>query len=131
MTNTTRNGTRHAEFEAIDEVLRGWQGEPSQLDLSRCRLYVTCEPCIMCAAALALVNIGSVVYGCSNDKFGGCGSVLDISSQGCGTCGGSHEPGAAYSCRAGLLAEEAIELLRRFYISGNPKAPRPHRPVLT
>jgi len=38
-------------------------------------------------------------------------------------------PAPPFSCRAGLLADEAVELLRRFYVSGNPKAPRPHRPA--
>jgi tRNA(Arg) A34 adenosine deaminase TadA len=47
-------------------------------DLQRCHLYVTCEPCIMCAAALRKVNIGRVIYGCANDKFGGCGSILHL-----------------------------------------------------
>eukprot|EP00192_Tetraselmis_astigmatica_P015336 CAMPEP_0117673322 /NCGR_PEP_ID=MMETSP0804-20121206/14408_1 /TAXON_ID=1074897 /ORGANISM="Tetraselmis astigmatica, Strain CCMP880" /LENGTH=170 /DNA_ID=CAMNT_0005482047 /DNA_START=106 /DNA_END=619 /DNA_ORIENTATION=+ len=50
-TNRTRNGTRHAELEAIDEILASRPGQGSQLDLSRCTLYVTCEPCIMCAGA--------------------------------------------------------------------------------
>lgn len=42
------------------------------------RRYVTCEPCIMCAAALREVKIKMVVFGCSNDRFGGCGSVLSV-----------------------------------------------------
>lgn len=40
--------------------------------------FVTCEPCIMCAAALRDIKIKNVVFGCSNDRFGGCGSVLSI-----------------------------------------------------
>jgi len=48
------------------------------IDLSQCSLYVTCEPCIMCAAALVEVGIGRVVFGCRNDKFGGCGSILSL-----------------------------------------------------
>lgn len=68
------------------------------VDLSLCTLYVTCEPCVMCASALAKVRIGrvtltrskpknyvdnnvQVVYGCDNDRFGGCGSVLDTFQQ--------------------------------------------------
>jgi tRNA(Arg) A34 adenosine deaminase TadA len=47
-------------------------------ELQHCHLYVTCEPCIMCAAALRQVRIGRVVYGCANDKFGGCGSILHL-----------------------------------------------------
>lgn len=52
----------------------------------RCDVYVTCEPCIMCAGALSLVGIRHVYYGCSNDRFGGCGSILPISQDGCGRC---------------------------------------------
>jgi tRNA(Arg) A34 adenosine deaminase TadA len=46
--------------------------------LQYCHLYVTCEPCIMCAAALADLGIGRVVFGCRNEKFGGCGSILHL-----------------------------------------------------
>ncbi len=41
-------------------------------------LFVTCEPCIMCAAALSTLRIGRVYFGCYNDKFGGCGSILEL-----------------------------------------------------
>lgn len=54
----------------------------------RCELYVTCEPCIMCAGALSLLGFHCVTFGCANDKFGGNGSVLDVHSDGCGACGG-------------------------------------------
>ena len=40
--------------------------------------YVTVEPCIMCASALAQLGIGKVYFGCHNDRFGGCGSVLNL-----------------------------------------------------
>ena len=40
--------------------------------------FVTCEPCIMCAAALRDMKIKTVVFGCSNDRFGGCGSILSV-----------------------------------------------------
>nr|XP_004568498.2 tRNA-specific adenosine deaminase 2 isoform X2 [Maylandia zebra] len=80
--NETKNATRHAEMVALDQVLDWcWQ---SSLDVKsvceRIALYVTVEPCIMCAAALRLLNIPVIVYGCRNERFGGCGSVLDVSS---------------------------------------------------
>lgn len=56
----------------------------------RCEVYVTCEPCIMCAGALALLRVKRVVYGCRNDKFGGAGSVWDVAGEGCGACGGEY-----------------------------------------
>eukprot|EP00268_Persea_americana_P057084 TRINITY_DN6818_c0_g1_i2.p1 TRINITY_DN6818_c0_g1~~TRINITY_DN6818_c0_g1_i2.p1 ORF type:complete len:126 (+),score=30.74 TRINITY_DN6818_c0_g1_i2:132-509(+) len=72
-TTETRNATRHAEMEAIDRLLEQWQKSGfSQLEVaekfSRCDLYVTCEPCIMCATALSILGllINLVVY----DTFG-------------------------------------------------------------
>ena len=44
-------------------------------------LYVSCEPCIMCAAALSMLRLTNVYYGCDNDKFGGCGSILDLGTK--------------------------------------------------
>lgn len=75
-TNRTKNGTRHAELVAIDDVLLR-QGLPPAV-LAACDVYVTCEPCIMCAGALALVRVRRVVFGCRNDRFGGCGSILSV-----------------------------------------------------
>ena len=48
--------------------------------LSDTTLYVTVEPCIMCASALRQLGIREVFYGCDNDRFGGCGSVLGVNS---------------------------------------------------
>ncbi|GJN31324.1 hypothetical protein PR202_gb19710 [Eleusine coracana subsp. coracana] len=82
-TNATRNATRHAEMEAIDVLLREWQGmgldQPQVAEkFARCDLYVTCEPCIMCATALSILGIREVYFGCANDKFGGCGSIMSL-----------------------------------------------------
>ncbi|XP_075659620.1 tRNA-specific adenosine deaminase TAD2 isoform X3 [Castanea sativa] len=82
-TTETRNATRHAEMEAIDILLEHWQKNGlSKLEVaekfSNCYLYVTCEPCIMCAASLSILGIKEVCYGCANDKFGGCGSILSL-----------------------------------------------------
>lgn len=44
-------------------------------------LYVTVEPCIMCASAMRQVGIEKVIYGCANDRFGGCGGVQSIHSE--------------------------------------------------
>ena len=49
------------------------------LDITKdCTLYVTCEPCIMCAHALNIVKVKRVVFGCPNDKFGGTGSIFSL-----------------------------------------------------
>jgi len=76
-------------------------------------LYVTVEPCIMCASALRQYGIRAVYFGCLNDRFGGCGGVMQIHS----------DPGVdrPYRVYGGLFREEAIMLLRRFYVQENEK----------
>ena len=83
-TNELRNGTRHAEFEAIDAILARPEvnDDASAAGFDRCDLYVTCEPCIMCAGALSLLGFRSVTFGCGNDKFGGNGSILAVHETG-------------------------------------------------
>ncbi|CAH9131717.1 unnamed protein product [Cuscuta epithymum] len=126
-TTETRNGTRHAEMEAIDHLLEKWKKRgvsPGEVyeRFSKCVLYVTCEPCIMCAAALSYLGIKKTVYGCSNDKFGGCGSILSLHA-------GVGAANKGFECVGGVMASEAISLLRSFYEQGNPNAPKPHRPL--
>lgn len=76
-------------------------------------LYVTVEPCIMCASALRQYRIRSVYFGCLNDRFGGCGGVMQIHAD-----KGIDPP---YPVYGGLFREEAIMLLRRFYVQENEK----------
>lgn len=135
-TTETRNATRHAEMEAIDVLLEQWQKSGLSVsevaeNFSTCSLYVTCEPCIMCAAALSILGIKEVYYGCANDKFGGCGSILSLH------CSSSKLPNSGgiaqrkdFKCTGGIMALEAVSLLRRFYEQGNPNAPKPHRPLV-
>ncbi|XP_051775495.1 tRNA-specific adenosine deaminase 2 [Erpetoichthys calabaricus] len=118
--NETKNATRHAEMVAIDQVLdwcRHNNKDPADVFRSTV-LYVTVEPCIMCAGALRLLNIALVVYGCKNERFGGCGSVLNIPAD--------HLPhtGAPFKCISGYRSEEAVELLKMFYKQENPNAPK-------
>ena len=76
-------------------------------------LYVTVEPCIMCASALRQFGIRSVYFGCLNDRFGGTGGVMTVHMD------DSVDP--AYPVYGGLFREEAIMLLRRFYVQENDK----------
>ncbi|CAD0021311.1 unnamed protein product [Aureobasidium pullulans] len=80
-------------------------------------LYVTVEPCIMCASVLRQFRIRAVYFGCLNDRFGGCGGVMRICD----------DPGVepAYKIFGGIYRAEAIMLLRRFYVQENEKAPEP------
>ncbi|CAN8243424.1 unnamed protein product [Cochlearia groenlandica] len=137
-TNQTRNATRHAEMEAIDQLIAQWRQNslsPSQVaeKFSKCVLYVTCEPCIMCASALSFLGIKEVYYGCANDTFGGCGSILSLhisNSQPSDISEEESQRRKEYKCRGGIMAEEAVSLFKCFYEQGNPNAPKPHRPLV-
>ncbi|KAK8238215.1 cytidine deaminase-like protein [Phyllosticta capitalensis] len=96
-TNRSLNGTRHAEFVAISQILARYP--PSVL--RQTDLYVTVEPCVMCASALRQFNIRAVYFGCWNDRFGGTGGP--------------------YPVYGGIFREEAIMLLRKFYVQQNTK----------
>ncbi|OAX81795.1 hypothetical protein ACJ72_03862 [Emergomyces africanus] len=113
LTRSTKKGTRHAEFVAIEEVL---QKHPRSI-FRQTDLYVTVEPCIMCASALRQYQIRHVYFGCANERFGGTGGVLNLHS----------DPGIdpPYPLTGGLFRKEAIMLLRRFYIQENERAPNP------
>lgn len=69
--------TRHAELEALDEIIYD-SANDSPCPMTGTKLYVTVEPCLMCASALRQVGISEVFFGCENDRFGGCGSVLAV-----------------------------------------------------
>ncbi|KAF2236833.1 cytidine deaminase-like protein [Viridothelium virens] len=112
-TNKSLNGTRHCEFVALSSLL---QNHPQSI-LRSSDLYVTVEPCIMCASALRQYHIRAVYFGCSNDRFGGTGGVLNIHSD------PANIP--PYKVYGGLYRDEAIMLLRRFYVQENDKAPNP------
>ncbi|KAJ7229144.1 cytidine deaminase-like protein, partial [Mycena pura] len=130
-TNQLRNATRHAELEAIDEILADPVLTPKnrRYPLSDTTLYVTVEPCIMCASALRQMGIKEVFYGCANDRFGGCGGVIGVNDK------LVHPSHPSFSAVGGFLREEAILILRRFYVTENSNAPTPkskaHRTLKT
>ena len=72
-------------------------------------LYVTLEPCAMCAGAIVLARVPRVVYGAADPKAGAAGSVLDVLAE----PRLNHRPQVA----AGLLAEECAALLQDFFAS--------------
>ena len=95
--------TAHAELLALREAARavgGWR-------VLNAVLYVTLEPCAMCAGAIVLARVPRVVYGTADPKAGAAGSVLDV----LGEPRLNHRPVLA----GGLLAEECAELLREFF----------------
>jgi len=95
--------TAHAELLAIREASRAL-GRWRLLD---CVLYVTLEPCAMCAGAIVLARVPRVVFGASDPKAGAAGSVLDVLDE----PSLNHRP----QVEPGLLAEECAALLRDFF----------------
>jgi tRNA(adenine34) deaminase len=95
--------TAHAEVLALREAAR-LDGSWRVLDAV---LYVTLEPCAMCAGALVLARVPRVVYGAADPKAGACGSVLDV----LGEPRLNHRPEVS----GGLLAEECGALLSAFF----------------
>ena len=99
---TEKNAVHHAELLAIDAACRalgGWR-------LWECDLFVTLEPCPMCAGAILNSRIRRVVYGAADPKAGCCGSVTDLFALPF-----NHRP----VVERGLRAEEAAALLADFF----------------
>ena len=92
----------HAEMEAMAQANRAlgtWR-------LDGCTLYVTLEPCPMCAGAILNARIPRVVFGARDPKAGACGSVCDLFSEPF-----NHHP----ACTAGVLEEPCAQILRDFF----------------
>jgi tRNA(adenine34) deaminase len=97
--------TAHAEILALQEASRtlgGWRVLDSVL-------YVTLEPCAMCAGAIVLARLPRVVFGTTDPKAGAGGSVLDILAE----PRLNHRP----QVQSGLLAKECGDMLRAFFAS--------------
>ncbi|GAN03610.1 tRNA-specific adenosine deaminase subunit tad2 protein [Mucor ambiguus] len=109
--NESYNATRHAEIEAIDIILN----EHDRSVFRNVDLYVTVEPCVMCASALRQIGIRHVYFGCGNDKFGGNGSVFNINTD----ARLDTNQSKGYPSEGGYFHEEAILMLRKFYIREN------------
>jgi len=87
----------------------------------------------MCAAALAALPIGRVVFGCANDKFGGCGSIMSlhqgfgsaaVGATGIDDANVASQPLLPYAVQAGVQREAAVALLQAFYSRGNARGER-------
>ncbi len=99
-----KNALAHAEIEAINAACRtlgGWR-------LSGCRLYVTLEPCPMCAGAIINARIDEVIYGTDDPKAGSCRSLVELFNLPY-----NHKPRVL----AGILEEECRQELKTFFQS--------------
>jgi tRNA(adenine34) deaminase len=101
-TEATKQAVAHAEMEALRKAgaaVGDWR-------LAACTMYVTVEPCPMCAFAAVLARLDRIVFGTADPKFGGCGSVLNI-------------PAAPFNhhvaVRGGVLADKSAALLQGFF----------------
>ncbi len=98
-----KNALCHAEIEAINEAckrLGGWR-------LWECDIYVTLEPCPMCAGAIINARFKNVYFGADDEKNGACGSVTNLLTKGF-----SYTP----SYRKGIMEKECSEILSRFFL---------------
>lgn len=93
-----KDPTAHAELLAITAATEYMGGK----FLSDCQLYVTVEPCVMCAGALFWARLGEIIYGAGEEKFGYRHYAPDLFPR-------------RAKVRGGLLAEEARELMQRFF----------------
>jgi tRNA(adenine34) deaminase len=98
-----QDATAHAEIIAIgaaSNALQSWR-------LGECTLYVTLEPCAMCAGAMVLARLGRLVYGASDPKAGACGSVLDVIHE--------RRLNHRVDVTPGVIADECGEVLKTFF----------------
>jgi tRNA(adenine34) deaminase len=95
--------TAHAEIRALREAAKALQN----YRLGDCTLYVTLEPCAMCAGAIMHARIARLVYGAADPKTGACGSVVDLFSE--------HRLNHHAEVTGGVLASEAGRQLSEFF----------------
>ncbi len=100
---TLKDATAHAEMLAItqaESVLDDWR-------LTECDLYVTKEPCPMCAGAIVHVRLRRVIFGCPSPKDGAAGGVIDLLQH----------PKLNHQCvvTSGVMETESAEMLRAFF----------------
>lgn len=114
---TDKNALCHAEMSAIEEACRnagGWR-------LWNCELYVTLEPCPMCAGAVINSRIRKVVFGAYDKKAGSCRSVIDLFALPY-----NHKPESA----GGVLEKECAEILSDFFKGRRDKKVPPQKSVM-
>ena len=107
-TNLLKDPTAHAEILAITQAAEHLKHDR----LLDAELYVTIEPCVMCIGALIHARVKKITYGAPNEKYGGCGSVIDVLKG-----NWNHK----IEIERGVLENEAASLLREFFRSKRPE----------
>ncbi|MGH7908254.1 MAG: tRNA adenosine(34) deaminase TadA [Thermodesulfobacteriota bacterium] len=100
---TGRDPTAHAEVVALRDAAE----QIGNYRLGECALYVTLEPCAMCAGAIMHARVSRVIYGAADPKSGACGSVVDLL--------GDDRLNHHATVTGGVMAEEAARLLQEFF----------------
>ena len=100
---STNDPTAHAEVVALRDAAT----RIGNYRLSGCDLYVTLEPCTMCAGACMIARLRTIVYGAADPTTGACGSVIDVFGE---TRLNHHA-----EVRGGLLTDECSEMLKLFF----------------
>ncbi len=103
--------TAHAEIVALTQAatfMETWR-------LHDCTIYVTLEPCPMCAGALVLARLDRLVFGCEDPKTGACGSLYDIVRD--------KRLNHRLEVTSGILANDCAKVLRDFFARRRPNSP--------
>lgn len=100
---TLKDPTAHAEMIAVTQAAAYLGSER----LTDCSIYVTIEPCSMCAGALVLARVKNIFYGAQDPKTGACGSVFNIA--------GSNKLNHSIKVTGGVLAQECGSVLTEFF----------------
>lgn len=103
LTETSKDPTAHAEIRAIKEAaktLGGWR-------LLGCHMYVTTEPCSMCAGAMVLARIEKVTIGTMDKKTGACGSLMNILQD--------ERLNHFVEIETGMMEEECSKMMKLFF----------------
>jgi tRNA(adenine34) deaminase len=98
-----KDPTAHAEMIAITQAANFLENKW----LSECSIYVTIEPCSMCAGALVLARIKEIVYGADDPKTGACGSIVNIANN--------SKLNHQIAITKGILADDCAYLLSEFF----------------
>jgi tRNA(adenine34) deaminase len=103
--STEAQGSALAHAELL--VLQSAAVKLGRRYFSDCTLFVTMEPCPMCAGAIVLARVGTVVYGCPDSRWGGCGSIFNVPEH--------KQSGFKPQLVGGVCEEECRELLQMFF----------------
>lgn len=109
-TRLLKDPTAHAEMIAITQAANAL-GHERLLEVD---LYVTVEPCVMCVGALIHARVRRIFFGAPNEKYGGCGSVIDVLQSG--------KWNHTIELHQGLLADQAALLLQEFFRNKRKKS---------